>query len=329
MGWGASTGTVAAANNKVSGTSFTTGLITCPAGDVIILVFAFDNTASTTQPVINSITLPAGETAVGRRYGTIPSATTTAGAGMRGEIFVIKTTVAWTAFQPVVTFSAAITAKASHGVCKSLSGPTRLPGPRAAVPISGGTSATSAPSNADANVQSGDLVIGLGVCQTATAMTADADTTNGSWVTEGTSGTSGGTDNTNVTLILQTKIPTATGTQTYNPTDSVSTQSGAVCIEIPATDTVAKVGRVHAEALEKPPTPDAKVGRVHVEALEKPQKPDSKVGRVHVEVLMKQPVAGVLIGRATETDTARVDRLLSTRSMLSGVLVRLTQHADH
>jgi hypothetical protein len=51
----------------------------------------------------------------------------------------------------------------------------------------------------------------------ASTLTADSDTTNGSWSAMAKVGTSGGTGNTNVTAGIQSKIVTAGGNQTYNP----------------------------------------------------------------------------------------------------------------
>lgn len=286
MAWGSSTGTVAAASNQVSGTSFTTGAITCPQNDTIFLGFVFDNTSST-APTITSITVPAGETASWQCIARVNSSTSTSGSGTKEELWAI--TVAnsggWSAFSPVATLSGAVTAKVSAGFCKS-GGSTNVRTDISTTPMAGSTSSTSAPSNANTRPLSGDLVVGLAGFQTATLPTGDSDTTNGSWSSAVTSVTSLGTDNLNVVLIMQNKIVTASGTQTYNPTDTVSTASGAVCAEFaPAGATTAEVSRVHVEALVRA-TPVAEISRVHVEALVQAT-PMAEISRVHVEALVK------------------------------------------
>ncbi len=74
----------------------------------------------------------------------------------------------------------------------------------------GGTITTS-------SITSGDAVVGCGAAEAAAAAwTGDADTTNGTWTTAQTNGAGSGTSAQTVTS--QTKIVSATATQTYNPT---------------------------------------------------------------------------------------------------------------
>lgn len=70
----------------------------------------------------------------------------------------------------------------------------------------------------------GDFVLGATVLEgpTSDTWTADADTTFGSWSANATDGTTGGTATDNITIRSQYKIVNATGTQTYNGSNSVS-----------------------------------------------------------------------------------------------------------
>lgn len=79
---------------------------------------------------------------------------------------------------------------------------------------------STAPTITSSSVANGYIVLSwLGVNgPTGDTFTADADTTNGSWSANTTSGTTGGGATTNVSVRTQSKIVTATGTQTYNPT---------------------------------------------------------------------------------------------------------------
>lgn len=303
MAWAASTGTVASANTKTAGSTFTTGAITAAIGHTIFVVLTFDNVAAGT-PTVNGLTVPSGETASWALAASHNSSSGTAAGGVRSELWVIRPTQAWTAFSPVATLSASVAAKASCGVVKQ----GGLPYQRTDTPPTGATSATSLPSfilqaSTGALPVAGDLVIGFAGFETATLPTADADTTSGSWTTEKTNGTTGTTDNTNVSQILQSKIVTATAAQTYNPTNAVSTDAGASAAAFVVGPTVESVARVHAETLIQP-TPAAQVSRVHAEALIQQAPATAQVQRVHVEVLVKAR-AGALLGRASTTDTAR------------------------
>jgi hypothetical protein len=273
MAWAAGTGTVANATSAAASSSFTTGAITAPLGEVIYLLVAVDNTGTAT-PVVNSLTVPGGETATWRCVGRVDSSTATAGSGVKPELWVIKTTQAWTAFQPVASLSASVTNKASLGKCFT----GGFPNPRADVPLAGATSTVGTPSIANTRPQSGDLVVGYGAFH-AGAVTADADTTNGSWSAAVTAQI--GTTPASFTAIMQTKIVTATGTQTYNPTSTSHSGVGAVEFVVAATDE--RVDRVHAETLLQP-VPDARVDRVHTEALIATA-PDARIDRIHAEVL--------------------------------------------
>lgn len=81
----------------------------------------------------------------------------------------------------------------------------------------GGTGATSGtPTVTTSSITSGNVVVGGGAAEATLAWTGDADTTNGSWTNEQEIGNGTGTSGAAVTS--QTKVVTATATQTYNPT---------------------------------------------------------------------------------------------------------------
>lgn len=281
MAWSTSTGTVAAANSKVSSTTYTSGSITCPIGNQIILMIGLDNVGNAT-PTISSITVPGGETATWVRLGYGDSSSGTAGSGARVEVYGITPTQAWSAFSPVVTFTAAITAKSSLGFCRSGGSLNE----RDVLPTVGNTVVGTTPSIVSAPVpKSGDLVIAVVVSQTATAWTGDADTLNGSWSSAVSSATTGGTDNTNITTMFQTKIVTADGAQTFNPTNAVSSSGSIVIVSLAtAGTTTAQVSRAGGEALIRH-TPTAQVARTDVEALIR-HTPTAQVARTDIEVMV-------------------------------------------
>lgn len=189
----------------------------------------FDNTGSAT-PTVNSIAVPAGETATWARLQQHNSATATAGAGVRGELWAIRTTVDWPASTDYpITLSAAVTAKACQPAEFSGVSATQRSTPGA------GTSTAGTPTSVTSGTApvTGDLVLGLGSFETSTVPTRDADTLNGSWADAFPPfAIVGGTAATNVALIGQYKLVTAGGQQTYNPTGL--SDSGALVVALVA-----------------------------------------------------------------------------------------------
>jgi hypothetical protein len=99
-----------------------------------------------------------------------------------------------------------------------------------------GTSTGGTPSAATSGTAlvAGDLVLGGATFETNAAATDDTDTTNGSWSAGNKTNTSGSTAATNISVVLQHKIVTASGAQTYNPTGANDAGS-AVQAVIPGT----------------------------------------------------------------------------------------------
>lgn len=81
----------------------------------------------------------------------------------------------------------------------------------------GGTGATSGtPTVTTGTITNGNVVIGGGAAEATLAWTGDADSTNGSWTNEQEIGN--GTSTSGAAVTSQSKVVTATATQTYNPT---------------------------------------------------------------------------------------------------------------
>lgn len=203
---------------KTAGTnnlSFQIGPVGSDAGNLLVARIVFDNLTATT-PVVSSIAKPGGETASWVKVGQFDSATAGAGSGLRGEVWVIKTTVAWAANSTyVITLSGSVTAKACQGreyadvlaTLRSTSGTNAT--------TSGNPSATTT----GTAPQPGDLVLGFAGWESRTAPVQDTDTTGGvQWSAGSEFGTSGGSGVTNVIGLGSMKIPTSAGHQTYNPT---------------------------------------------------------------------------------------------------------------
>lgn len=204
------------ANTKTSGTTVaaTVAGADVAIGNVLVIGVVADNLSSTT-PTVSSISKPAGDGGTWAKVMGVGSSTATAAGGVVGELWAIKTTTSWPVGTTVtVTLSGAVAAK----------GVVMREYTNALITARGtagsGTGTTGAPTSTTAGtaIVAGDLVLGLGVFENNVAPGADADTLNGSWDSGANTFTTGGTAATNVAVIVQHKIPTATGAQTYNPT---------------------------------------------------------------------------------------------------------------
>ena len=187
------------------------------ANDVLIIWVFWDNFDATT-PEVGFMTPPSGETAVWNRAVHIDSQSATGNAGVIAEMWTIRTTMVWprtTYFVP--QFNNPTTAKGVVGVvARGLSQwPTQV--------VTGTTSA-AAPANAN------DLVIGVASYQANTAGVGESDTTGGAWNTGTSIFTSGQSSSTNVAGRMQWKIPSSTGSQTYN-TSTASYSTAAVVFQ--------------------------------------------------------------------------------------------------
>lgn len=222
-GWAASSGSVTPASAKTSSATYTSGAISANPGDVIVLGVAWDN-LTTTTPTISATTpptVPATETASWITTTTANSQSGTSGGAFLVAVIIIRATVTWTAFQPVITLTGAVTAKVSTGVVRS-GGSTTVNGQNST------RSSIGTPSTASAvTANAGDLCVGFEFAETATISPADSDTTGGAWVPESTIATSGGGDTTNLSVRCISKIPTVTGVQTLDFSVGVSTDSCA------------------------------------------------------------------------------------------------------
>lgn len=198
------------------------------AGNVLILAVTADNLSSNT-PTVSSISKPGGETASWTSLGAIPSSTATGAGGVVTELWAIKTTQQWNSATTVtVTLSGSVTKKAV--VLSEFNGvDVRLRGSAATSTSTGGTPTITS----SATYQPGDLVLGWAGFENNAAPTADSDTSNGSWAAGTSTFTTGGGAAANVAVILQYKIITGSGTQTYNPTGSSDSGAGVVGLAVP------------------------------------------------------------------------------------------------
>jgi hypothetical protein len=190
------------------------------AGTWAVLCIAADNSVSGgATENFTSVTDSLGNVWVERNTAVYDPGT--ASSGVQGAFYTTNQNAGLLTTGTVitVTFGAATVAKAwtlsqvapSAGFCIQFSSSG-----------DGTGSATNAPTVTTSSITSGDMVVGACFNEQGTgqAVTGDADTTNGTWSTQQVAEV--GTTAAGMTVASQYKVVTATATQTYDPTLSVS-----------------------------------------------------------------------------------------------------------
>lgn len=201
--------------------------LTVEVGKTIIFGVGFDN-LSTTSPTITGITVPAEETAVWERVGLADSSNAFSNAGLRSEVWRIKTTVAWNNFDPSIAFSSAIQAKSgSFFVVNGLTGDVR----GSYISASHNNTPQTVTLTGASTPLKDDLVIALFTNENNTIPGPDTDTIDGAWVTPagGTANTTGGTAQSNIGHRMSYKTVTASGPQSANAS-TASNDNGVIAI---------------------------------------------------------------------------------------------------
>jgi hypothetical protein len=256
---------------KVAGTTDAYALTAAvPAGNLLVAVTVFDNAATASKPVISSISRAAGETNNWVFLGAARSTSISAGAFASGEMWAIRTTVAWpNATSLTFTYDTSITMKAqdiiefsgADAILRSTSGTAYSTTTTAASAATTGTTPTI-----------GDLALGfLFGSNVAAAQAGDTDTLGGSWSTPFGVGSTGGSAATNNYGITQYKILTAASQQTYNSSAAPTAGNGAIVAILQATPVVTQAayrlyadgtetGSVALAAQDTPPTVDISSG---------------------------------------------------------------------
>lgn len=220
--------TLAGTSVKAAGTSL--GVTTSTgtnAGSVIVAVVLFDNAATASKPVVSSISKGAGETANWVFLGAARSVSTSAGAFASGEMWAIKTTVAWNG-GTVLT----VTVDTSTTMMASLF--TEFFGTNIALRSTTGTNYSTTTTAASATTTGttpvvGDLALGfLFGSNVAAAQAGDNDTTGGSWSAVSALGSTGGNAATNNFGAFQYKVLTAASHQTYNNQAAMTAGNGSI-----------------------------------------------------------------------------------------------------
>lgn len=216
-----------AGNSTTAATTIAATVVTADvaAGNLLVAWVVFDNTGTST-PTVSSVSKPGGDGGTWTKLTSFDSPTATAAAGLRGELWGIVTTTAW----PVST---AVTATLSASVDDRTILLAEFSGASLTVRHAASASAAAVTTQSVAistGLASGDLVVGAsGQEFGGMTWTADTDTINGSWSSAYTTASGTGTS-ADMSSILQYKIITASGAQTYNPASNQSSDTGTAVV---------------------------------------------------------------------------------------------------
>lgn len=226
--------TLGTSSVKAAGTTLATTFgATTAAGNVLVARVLFDNAATASKPVVSSISKPAGEVASWVFLGAARSTSTSAGAFASGELWAIRTTVAWPAAAVTVTVDTSTTMMAN--LFMEFSGVTVTQRSTVGTNYSTTTTAASA-TTTGTTPQVGDLALGfLFGSNVAVVQAGDTDTTGGSWSAAVGLGSTGGNVATNNFGLGQHKILTAASHQTYNNSAAMTAGNGAIVAILAAT----------------------------------------------------------------------------------------------
>jgi hypothetical protein len=185
----------------------------CTAGKMIALWIAIDNAGASGAGFSTfTVTDGLGNTWTRRRSPLYdPGA---ASAGVEGALFTTSQNGGTLQTSTVITVT---TNNAATSKAWTL---TEVAGSVGAVSyVTGGDlagAATGTPTITTGSIPSGDGVMGAGFAESGDTWAGDADATNGSWSTH--QHNAAGTGATGMSITSQSKVVTATATQTYNPT---------------------------------------------------------------------------------------------------------------
>ena len=208
------------ATTTVSATLVTANV---PIGNVLVTWISFNNSTGTTPTVLNFSRMT-GETNNWFRIARHNSSDIASNSGVISEMWAIKTSIIWTS-------GISVTATISESKAVKTLLLSEFSGVEVVVRgvVGSGTSTGSVPtaSTSGTALVTGDLILGAASFEYDGAIIEDSDLINGSW-SAGSVITSGLGTTYSICAILQYKIITATGVQTYNPVHSTTTDSGAV-----------------------------------------------------------------------------------------------------
>lgn len=202
-----------------------------PVGSLGIVYIFYDNTGAQGADPVSTISDSGGNTWTTRAFSLFDPGAVSAGLVIRVAIAQIVT--APTSIDVVFGIGCLFTGYA----CRATSNLGNVSF------VNGGTgtgASTNAPTVTTSSVTINNTVIGFGGKKDVNTWVADADTLNGSWSTATSwfTGTSPG----GLAGTLQSKVVTATGTQTYNPTFTTAAIRNLAWIQLTDVVTARKLG---------------------------------------------------------------------------------------
>ena len=206
-------------------------------GELLVFTVAADNSVTGgTSPMPTTVSDNKGNVYV-RRQTVVNNPSATANTGVAFAIYTSNVSVALVNTDTVtVNWSASTTSKAGF-FQKVAAAAGFYPKYRTGATLTG---TSSLPSMTTGSITNAEIVIcGIGI-ESNTTVTGDADTTSGTWATASGNAANTGTAGTSITVSSQSKIVTATATQTYNPTLGAAANTALAWIAI-----TEKIGRAH------------------------------------------------------------------------------------
>lgn len=195
------------------------------SGSMAILAIAYDNSGGGGADPYSSITDSVGNTWTSRQNALNDPGAASAGSTLR--IFTSNMSTALTTANTItVNFGSSTTAK-SWTLTEIAAAANFIP-EYATGNVATGSNTT--PTITSTSITSGNVILGAMANEGNATITADSDTTNGSWSTQQT--INNGTGTSGMQVASQYKITTGTGTQTYNLTLSATGDWSIGWIEI-------------------------------------------------------------------------------------------------
>lgn len=180
------------------------------AGTMAILAIAYDNSGTQGADPFSSLTDSSGNNWTLRQSPLNDPGAASAGAVLRVYTTIVGTLGTGTTV--TINFNASTTAKA--WTLTEISAATDFA--PSYVQGSSNTGSTTTPSVTTSTLTSGNMIFAAMGAEGSSTITADSDTTNGTWSTQQT--TVFGTTTSGVHVASQYKLLTASGAQTYNLT---------------------------------------------------------------------------------------------------------------
>jgi hypothetical protein len=197
------------------------GLTKPKIGDLVVLYGARDNLTNDPATADNISASP-GSNSYTRVILAQPSGTSTASAGIVGVLFYSILTADWPSGDNTLSWNWGANRTGKVMRVEHYAGP--FTGVRGTPNTAGGTTTVSVLTT---DPVAGDLVLAVSCYEhsTASTITGDSDTTNGSWTSQTAELASGGTTTSAVKLACQRKRVTGTGNQSYATSNSTNTDN--------------------------------------------------------------------------------------------------------